>query len=93
MSIEMKFKNSRERLGLSQEEFGRLFGVSHRTIMRWEQGKSLPTQDQADILNKIASVREFPEENFLKKAIIAGGVAYGIYKLLQLVFEDKDPLI
>lgn len=36
-------KGLREALGLPQEEFARLIGVSARTVSRWENGESEPT--------------------------------------------------
>jgi DNA-binding transcriptional regulator YiaG len=32
-------RQSRERLGLTQTEFGARLGVSKRTVIRWEQGE------------------------------------------------------
>jgi transcriptional regulator with XRE-family HTH domain len=37
------FKQIRERINLSQEEFARLLGVTVTTLSRWEQGKHEPT--------------------------------------------------
>lgn len=36
-------KELREALGLTQEEFARMLGVSARTVSRWERGESEPT--------------------------------------------------
>ena len=38
----MEIKNLREKLNLSQREVASLLGYSHRTIIRWEAGKSQP---------------------------------------------------
>ena len=88
MDLNKYFRNARERLGLTQEEFGRLFGVSARTVMRWEQGLSQPSQYQADIIAKITESDNLPDDDFLKKALIVGGVAFGLYKLLELIFKE-----
>ncbi|MCI2429293.1 helix-turn-helix domain-containing protein [Candidatus Acetothermia bacterium] len=40
--IHQEVQELREALGLSQEDFARLLGVSVRTISRWESGASLP---------------------------------------------------
>jgi putative transcriptional regulator len=34
---------TRERMGLSQEQFARLLGVSVRTVQEWEQGRRSPS--------------------------------------------------
>ncbi len=38
----VEIKRTREKLNLSQENFGKLFGVSAKTICFWEHGKNLP---------------------------------------------------
>ena len=35
-------KSIRKRLGLTQAEFARHFGLSRRTIEQWEQGRAIP---------------------------------------------------
>jgi DNA-binding transcriptional regulator YiaG len=37
-------KAQRKRLGLSQQEFGRLLGVSTNTMLLWEKGKTSPRE-------------------------------------------------
>lgn len=51
--IAEKIKNAREQLGLTQEELGKLIGISKQSISSWEKGRNLP-----DILNidKIANL-------------------------------------
>ncbi|MFB2895676.1 helix-turn-helix domain-containing protein [Aerosakkonemataceae cyanobacterium BLCC-F50] len=36
-------KRLRDELEMSQEEFGRIIGISARTVSRWEAGDSTPT--------------------------------------------------
>jgi transcriptional regulator with XRE-family HTH domain len=90
--ISVHLRDTRYHLGLSQEEFGRLLGVSARTVMRWEQGARLPNQHQSEILSKLNEIKSFPEKDYLRKAIMFGGTVYGLYKLLQLSFKDKDDM-
>lgn len=47
-------RSHRARLGLSAEDFGRLIGVTGKTIYNWETGKSVPRRRQ---LADIAAVR------------------------------------
>jgi len=40
---ELKVKNIREKMGLTQSRFAMLIGVSKRTLENWEQGRRKPT--------------------------------------------------
>jgi len=42
MQSHEEIKNAREELSLSQEAFARIFDVSARTVIRWENGSSEP---------------------------------------------------
>ena len=50
-------REMREALGLSRERTGPLFGVSGRTIERWEARQALPTNDPLRMA-RIAAVQE-----------------------------------
>src|SRR5947209_9084454 len=50
-------REMRDALGLSRERTGPLFGVSGRTIERWEARQSLPTNDPLRMA-RIAAVQE-----------------------------------
>lgn len=41
--IAVEIKNLRQRLGLTQEQFAALSGVTFSTVNRWENGKSRPS--------------------------------------------------
>jgi DNA-binding transcriptional regulator YiaG len=41
--VDPPLKRLRDELEMSQEEFGRIIGISARTISRWEAGDSTPT--------------------------------------------------
>lgn len=43
MDFSDKVKYARKQLGLSQEKFASLLGVSFATVNRWETGRSMPT--------------------------------------------------
>ncbi len=51
--IAEKIKTEREHLGLTQEELGKLIGISKQSVSSWEKGRNLP-----DVLNldKIAAL-------------------------------------
>lgn len=44
----------REKVGISQEEFAKLLGVSSRTVQNWERGKTIP-DSKREVLRKIAN--------------------------------------
>jgi transcriptional regulator with XRE-family HTH domain len=46
-------KRLREHLGLTQEVFARILGVSFATVNRWENGKTVPTGDYARVLQTL----------------------------------------
>jgi transcriptional regulator with XRE-family HTH domain len=46
-------KGLREHLGLTQEVFARILGVSFATVNRWENGKTVPTGDYARVLQTL----------------------------------------
>lgn len=45
MNFAEKVKQLRQQKGLTQKELGQKIGVSLRTVIYWEQGKTLPRQD------------------------------------------------
>ena len=47
-------KRLRQRLDLSQDDFGKVLGVSSATVWNWESGKTRPNQDGMD---KIVAAR------------------------------------
>lgn len=53
MDVGQQIKNARIKTGLSQEDFGKLFGKSGATVSLWELGKTMPT---ADIKTKLTEM-------------------------------------
>jgi putative transcriptional regulator len=49
-------KHVREKLGMTQEEFAQMLGVSARTLEGWEQGKTKPSGAAVSLI-KIAVAR------------------------------------
>jgi DNA-binding transcriptional regulator YiaG len=56
--------SERQRLGLSQKDFGRLVGVSGQTILSWEQKKSSPRRSQ---VLSIAAIRGIGKREALQR--------------------------
>lgn len=50
----------RRRLGLSAEQFGKLFGVTGQTVYNWEQDKARPKESQ---MPAIAAVRKLSKSD------------------------------
>ncbi|MCQ2362132.1 MAG: helix-turn-helix domain-containing protein [Acidaminococcaceae bacterium] len=50
--IAEKIKDTRLYLGFTQEEFGKLLGISKQSICSWEKGRNMP-----DILNLLKIVK------------------------------------
>ena len=48
-----EIKQARKRLGLSQEQFADVFGVSASTLRKWEQGQYAPSGAAKELLKVI----------------------------------------
>lgn len=85
-----KAKEVRNLLGLTQEDFARLLGVSAPAVQRWEYGTSNPKYLQADIINKLYDKREklCKMQNSIKENILGNGISESLYKLLKFIFEE-----
>ena len=92
-------KTTRKRLGLTQDQFARLLGVSPPAVQRWEYGVSKPSLLQADIIHQINQhmdeIEEVERENntsigdILKAALLGGGIAFGMYQLFKIIFDER----
>lgn len=56
MELSEKIKNYREQQGYTQEEPGRLIGVSHVSISLYEQGKRTPSFKKGVKLAKVLGI-------------------------------------
>ena len=54
MDYSRDLKKLREKMFLTQTEFGNLLGVSFETVNRWENGKHIPTMRAKRKINKLA---------------------------------------
>lgn len=74
----------RRRLGLTQAEFGQLFGAHGMTVSKWERGVLMPTSYQAalmDQFDRTAQQRADPSEQ-VKKLLVGAGVVAALVWLL-----------
>lgn len=58
MNYSGDLKKLREKMLLTQSEFGKLLGVSFETVNRWENGKHVPTMRAKRKINKLAEKYE-----------------------------------
>jgi len=96
-SIGMKIREKRRRMGLSQERFGELVGVSYQQIQKYEKGIN---QVGIDRLQRIAAVLREPIDYFLKDAQstredvpLYGGLTSPEKRLLKYFREIEDQKI
>ncbi len=90
----------RDRLGLSRERMGRLFGVTGKTIERWEVRPGLPTGDPGRIQRQ-AAVQEiaalgtaiYTREGFIDFLRLPMPVFDGLPALQLLDRGDSEPVL
>lgn len=58
----------RERLGITQAEFAKRFGLSRRTVEQWEQGRTVPDRPARILLAVIER-----DPRVVERAVIGGG--------------------
>ncbi len=77
----------RKAMGLSQVEFGRLFGVHFMTVSKWERGKDLtPNTYQVALLHEFRRAVEAQRtqvQEQLKHLLVGAGVVTALFFLLQ----------
>jgi transcriptional regulator with XRE-family HTH domain len=92
-----EIKNLRQKIGLTTTEFGNLFGVSHSTVVFWENGFRKPIPQHLALLmhlkGKIEGIDEMSAAttDVLKKIALVGGIAGGFIAFLAWLFADKKP--
>jgi DNA-binding transcriptional regulator YiaG len=75
----------RQDLGLSQVEFGQLFGAHFMTVSKWERGVLQPSAYQEvlmDQFRKTANEKKAKETEELKKLLVGAGVVAALVWLL-----------
>ena len=76
--------NLRSRLGLTQPEFGQLFGIHWMTVSKWERGLLEPTAYQTALMNEFLTATKKREVDVQVKAILIGmGIAAALFFLLS----------
>lgn len=75
----------RRALGLSQEQFGQLFGAHSMTVSKWERGLLSPTAYQQALMAQFrltADKQEAVAQEHVKKLLIGAGVVAALIWLL-----------
>lgn len=75
----------RTQLGLSQQELGRLLGVSHAMVWRWERGTLEQTEQQASLLDSIerAVKRDPVLTKCVRTLLVREGAVPALFHILQ----------
>jgi putative transcriptional regulator len=75
----------RKALGLSQVEFGQLFGAHFMTISKWERGLAKPSPYQIALMEQFArtaQAKQAEAQEEVKKLLIGAGVVAALIWLL-----------
>lgn len=70
VTLPQRLKRVRAKLGETQTEFGKRFGVDQSTVAKWERGKQVPTDHRIDL---IADLEEETNTSDEADENIAGG--------------------
>ncbi len=74
----------RKDMGLSQPEFGQLFGVHPMTVSKWERGVLVPTEYQSALMKEFQkAVRDEKAKQNIKAVLIGAGIAAALLLLLE----------
>lgn len=76
----------RKALGLSQVEFGQLFGVHAMTASKWERGVAVPTPYQMALMERFkqtAGAAAVKEKEQVKNLLVGAGVVAALVWLLS----------
>lgn len=75
----------RRDLGLSQVEFGQLFGAHFMTVSKWERGLLRPSAYQLALMDqfkKTANAKKAQAQEEVKKLLVGAGVVAALIWLL-----------
>jgi transcriptional regulator with XRE-family HTH domain len=89
-----EIRTLRERLGLSQVDFGRLLNVRGMTVSRWERDDARPEGAAAQLLEAMkrrTDQKKLPANvgEVLLGALAAGAAVVGFVLLMEMLFGKK----
>lgn len=74
----------RERLGLTQADFGKLLNAHFVTVSRWESGQLQPDAYQLSMLHEFDRAARTKEiKDSLKAVLIGAGIGAALYLILR----------
>lgn len=74
----------RQTMGLSQPEFGQLFGVHPMTVSKWERGLLEPNDYQRALMNEFQKgIINEQISQAVKSALVGAGIAAALLLLLE----------
>lgn len=81
----VEIQSTREKLGLTQTQFGQLLGVHSMTVSKWERGVAVPTPYQQALINefKAASKKKEVANSDISGLLLGVGVAAALFLLLS----------
>ena len=84
MNAQNSIANLRQAMGLSQPEFGQLFGVHPMTVSKWERGLLEPNDYQQALMNEFRKgIRNEQLSQAVKSALVGAGIAAALLLLLE----------
>lgn len=81
-------KTTRDKLNLSQEDFGRIIGTSRFSVWAWESKKNKPTKYMLELILSISKIKTPPSKEKLKDALIVEGSAFALFLILNEIFNE-----
>ena len=80
----------RKKLGLTQDQFGKLFGAHPITVVRWESGEYEPNSHQIMLMDNFKkSAKNKAVQDDLVKTLAVLGVAAALFLLLKAAMKGK----
>lgn len=76
-------------MGLSQEDFGKLLGVTRVAVNHWEKGITYPNKEHWELIKSFSEIESPPHKDKIKKALATVGVALALYLILKALFDEK----
>jgi len=94
--VAQSIRRLRDKLGLTQEDFSRLLGVSFQTVNRWENGATTPSGLADSLLDSLAKIVASDQAQELlhefRSGEFGGGSPKAYHRIFALAFGIKTPV-
>lgn len=95
-SFAARLRDEREAMGLSRTDFGRLLGVSPRTVESWEQTRNAPAGSMVAAIAKRfgwdADPQPFTVTVVVQRVVRAKGAGAAAREVLEQLRQEEQPL-